>query len=188
MSPRSQATRSGGRSGNRLCCDATQNQGPVSQSHAGRSPLALKGLAGQIWTLLGVVQQPTIVWLGSCCQARGRAAGQRGELCLAGTGVEKSVCLFTICAQIAGESGPTLGVGGRVPVFSVRWNIRGVASTTRMHPSKCTSLPGTGPLGGHRAYASGEVGMLTFQDPSWGGFRAAGERQLISDLGWYTLI
>ena len=117
QSPRSQVTRSGGRSGNRLCCDATQNQGPVSQSHAGRSPLALKGLAGRIWTRLGVVQQPTIVWLGSGCQAKGRAVGQRGELGLAGTGVQKSVCLFTICAQIAGKSGPTLGVGGRVPVF-----------------------------------------------------------------------
>ena len=50
-------------------------QGPVSQSHAGRSPLAPEGLAGHIWPRLGVVQQLTIVWPGP-----GKAAGQRREL------------------------------------------------------------------------------------------------------------
>ena len=97
--------------GNRLCCDATQNQGPVSQSHAGRSPLALDDLAGQIWTCLGVVQQLTIVWPGPGCQARRREVGQRG------LGFE-SQSVRSQTAQIAGMSGPALGVGEERPCLS----------------------------------------------------------------------
>lgn len=49
--------RSAGCSSNRLCCDASETQGSVSQRYAGRvimSPLALEGLAS--WSCLGMVQ------------------------------------------------------------------------------------------------------------------------------------
>lgn len=76
------------------------SQGFVSQRRAGRAPLALEGLAGQIWTRLGVVQGLTIVWPGPGCQARGRAACQRGEPDPAGIGVPKSIyCPLTNGAQ-----------------------------------------------------------------------------------------
>ena len=161
--------------GNRLCCDATQNQGPVSQSHAGRSPLALEGLAGQIWTCLGVAQQLAIVWPGPGCQARRRAVGQRG------LGFEsQSVHSQTVLREQASQ--PCPWCWGGAPL-SFEWDGR-AAQLRHILPSTPYSLQSSrgSSLHSHqwcdwKAHTSGSpVGMTS------------GERQLTSDLNWYVLI
>lgn len=80
--PRSQATETEGRPGNRPCYDASGSQGAVSQSHAGRGhyvPSCPGDLADQIWTCLGVAQGQVTVWPDPGCWSKGTAWSHRGS-------------------------------------------------------------------------------------------------------------
>lgn len=104
QSPRSQATGSGGRPGNRLCCEASQSQGLVSQSHTGRSPLALAGQRPNLDTPgSGPMTDHCLAWLpgqkkGS--RSEGRAGASRDR------GADPDVLPLTNCARPQASQAP----------------------------------------------------------------------------------
>lgn len=113
QSPGSQATGSGGRPGNSLCCDASQSQGLVSQPHR-------KVASGLDTPGSGAMTDHRPAFA-----ARRRAAGRRGELGPAGIRVQKPVhCPSqTALSQPANQACARWGRGPRVPreMLSQRW-------------------------------------------------------------------